>query len=125
MRRASCFDEVGEVWSGGAGARAAPMGAVRANSQEALRDERYGHGRELLREERLLGVACANSSGERDRKLLHRHKMGVMVFGILCAFTLRRRCGRSCEHVFEGWVSTSYLDRPAEAGCRGEPAVNG
>jgi len=41
----------------------------------------------------------------------------------ICAFTLRRLCGRSCEHVFEGWVSTSYLDRPAEAGCRGEPAV--
>ena len=71
MRRASCFDEVGEVWSGGAGARAAPMLAVRANLQEALRDERIGHGRENLREERLLGVACANSSGERDRKLLH------------------------------------------------------
>ena len=62
MRRASCFDEVGEVWSGAAGARAVPMRAVRANSQEAFRDERYGHGRELLREERLLGVACANST---------------------------------------------------------------
>ena len=74
MRRASCFDEVGEVWSGGAGARAAPMRAVRANLQEALRDERIGHGRENLREERLLGVACANSSGERDRKLLHRQR---------------------------------------------------
>ena len=35
----------------------------------------------------------------------------------------------SCEHVFVGWsqhlIKTLYLDRPVEAGCRGEPAVNG
>ena len=70
VRRASCFDEVGEVWSGGAGARAAPMRAARANSQEALRDERYGHGRELLREERLLGVACANSTAASAKRTI-------------------------------------------------------